>query len=572
MAFSLTSRVNANNGASSSQTLTSSSFTPTANSRLFIFAAGERDAHVSAQSWSISNTGGLSFTLLDTSTIYSWNGDSNYALNSVCWYADVGASPSSMTVTVDPFTGTETAFISLIGFDVTGYDSGTPFAQASVDDGAQLGGGDSETDSIALGSAPTSGNLVVVFAGAGADSGGAISTPTGYTALISQNNSYTQAACFYHTSTTTASVTISDFGQSVGNWGGIIYEMTLGGAATLTINKSESITVTENVSLAVGSPQVNKSESITVSENVNVQIVLDALSINVSDSISVSENHAETVGSPQVNVSDSISVTESSNVNIVTGALTINVSDSVSVAENIGAATAALSITVSDNVYVAEPGFVGFATLAINVSDSITVTENAAASLPDALAISTSDAVTVTENTGQAIVTTVSVNDTITVAENVAGAVGVTINTSDSVTLSESVAASVLSAGALGITVSDSITVSENASPAVSAPQISLSDNISVTENIGADVTIVLQVSDSVSVTESVVLALGALAVAAQDNISVAEAVSVNMPSSITYNANNAVYVQFRDKRVKAYFRDKRIDNPFRDKRVVVEE
>jgi len=230
MAFSLTSRADTGNGISSTQTHTTASFTPTANSRLFIFASAERDAHVTAQNWAISDSLSSSWTLLDTSTIYSWNGDSNYALNVVCWYTDIGGSPSSMTVTVDPFSGTtETAFIHVAGFDVTGYDTGTPFAQASVDDGASLGGGNSETDSITLGSSPTSGNLVVAMAGIGCDSVGATSTPTGYTALINPNDRYSHASVDYHTSTATASVTFSDFGQQVGNWGGIIFEMTLGG-------------------------------------------------------------------------------------------------------------------------------------------------------------------------------------------------------------------------------------------------------------------------------------------------------------------------------------------------------
>ncbi len=147
-----------------------------------------------------------------------------------------------MTVTVDASAGNE--FYAVIGFDVTGYDTGTPFAQASVDNGAQIDpAGSSESGTLTLGSTPTSGNLVVAMFGAGADSGGGFATPSGYTALVNQNQAYCQAAVFYHTTTTTAAVTCTDLGDSVGNWGGIIFEMTLdaGGppaaGAIMTTNK-----------------------------------------------------------------------------------------------------------------------------------------------------------------------------------------------------------------------------------------------------------------------------------------------------------------------------------------------
>ena len=286
MAFSLTLRNATGNGTSSSATQVSGSFTPTANSRLFVFAVAERAEHVTAQSWSISNTGGLSFTLLDTSTIRNWAGDANFATNAVGWYADVGGSPSSMTVTVDPFEVAETAFIHLTVFDVTGYDTGTPFAQASVDNGAEGDGGNSVSGTLTLGGSPTSGNLVVAMFGVGCDATGAASTPTGYSVLNSATDAYTHTAIFYHVSTTTAAVTSSDLGQQVGNWGGIIFEMTLGGGGgiTGTFNKTLS-----NLSLSSqGSTSLSSRSAI-------LNTIIPTLSLSSQGKVAIKSSLSKTL-------------------------------------------------------------------------------------------------------------------------------------------------------------------------------------------------------------------------------------------------------------------------------------
>jgi len=277
MAFSLTQRASNNNDTSSSATLVSSAFTPTANSRLFVFAFAERAAHVVARDWNITNTGGLSFTLQDQSTLYDWNGDANYAANCIGWYADIGGSPTSMTVTVQPdLAGGSLHYISLIVFDVTGYDTGTPFAQASVDNGAELGGGDSESGTLTLGGAPTSGNLVVAMFASSADTGGAFATPSGYTVLTSQNNSgYCHAGVFYHTSTTTAAVACTDLGDTVGNWGGIIFEMTLESGGDLSVSVD-----TATIDAVVGDISVVPSAASTTLDSLLLQSVLQDLNVS----------------------------------------------------------------------------------------------------------------------------------------------------------------------------------------------------------------------------------------------------------------------------------------------------
>lgn len=231
MAFVVTQRSSVNSGQTGSSNYSTGAFTPSANSRLFVFAVAERNGHETARSWTISDTLTSSWTKLDESTLANWDTNTAYATNVVAWYTDIGGSPASMTVTVDASAGSE--FYGVIAFDVTGYNTGSPFPQSSVDNGAAVSpSSDTASGTLTLGAAPTNGNLVVAMFGAGADSGGGFATPTGYSILTNQNNSWTQAAVFYRTDTTTAAATCSDLGQSVGNWGGIIFEMKLAGAAT----------------------------------------------------------------------------------------------------------------------------------------------------------------------------------------------------------------------------------------------------------------------------------------------------------------------------------------------------
>lgn len=252
MAFTVTQRITSNSGTTAQASRTTASFTPAASSRLFLFAAGQRDGHSSARSWSISDSISSSWTLVDESTLRIWEATPNYETNVICWYTDIGGSPAARTITVDASAGNE--FYAIIAFDVTGYDTGTPFAQNSVDNGAAVSpASSSQSGTLTLGSAPTSGNLVVAMFGAGADGGGGFATPTGYTALTNQNQAYCQAAVFYHVTTTTAAVTSSDLGQTVGNWGGIIFEMTLAGSGAQSI-APDLLTNTSTVH----SPTVNR--------------------------------------------------------------------------------------------------------------------------------------------------------------------------------------------------------------------------------------------------------------------------------------------------------------------------
>ncbi len=127
-----------------------------------------------------------------------------------------------MTVTVDASANNEV--YSVVIFDVTGHDAATPFPQSSVHNGATFNPAtNSGTGTLTLGSNPLSSHMVIGMFGAGADGGGGLATPAGYTALINQNTSYTQSAVFYRTGTTSPAITCDDLGQAVGNWAGIAF-------------------------------------------------------------------------------------------------------------------------------------------------------------------------------------------------------------------------------------------------------------------------------------------------------------------------------------------------------------
>ena len=262
MSFALTQRSSVSGGTTSAGSQATGSFTPAANSRLFVFAAAERDNNTATRSWTISDTGSHSWIKLDESTLYQW-GDlvsppNSYHINVVCWYTDISGSPAAMTVTVDASTGNE--FYSVIAFDVTGYDTAAPFPQASVDNGANINPASSAASGVlTLGSAPTNGNLVVALFGAGADMGGGFATPTGYTVLTNQSQGYTQAGAFYHVTTTTAAVTCSDLGQTVGAWGGIVFEMKLAGGGVTDKALAGSLTPAATVLKRTGHPMTGSA-------------------------------------------------------------------------------------------------------------------------------------------------------------------------------------------------------------------------------------------------------------------------------------------------------------------------
>lgn len=233
MAIAITQRASSTNGTTSGGSLTSSSFTPTANSRLFVFAIASRDGHTATRAWSITDTSGRTWTKLAESTLTNWETFADYGGNVVCWYTDVGASPAAMTVTVDP-SATGNDWMSLVAFDVTGHDTSTPFPQAAVANGAAVNPvSNTASGTLTLGSAPNSANTVLALFGS-ADGINGFTVPSGYTALTNQAQGYTQAGVFHRTGSTVTTAVCSDLGDNVGLWAGIIFELKVAAAGGTT--------------------------------------------------------------------------------------------------------------------------------------------------------------------------------------------------------------------------------------------------------------------------------------------------------------------------------------------------
>jgi hypothetical protein len=238
MAFTVTARHDYNSVTTSTQTVTTSSTTPTANSLLFCGWGGQNDnnatSNFSIRSGTPISGGSLSWVNLG----YADDGDTDgwpwgapvaeYAIGGSAWYAVIGSSPSSFGITVDADTSSaETFFYHLSAFDVTGHDTSTPIrsGSAGVNGAGGYNGSDSVSGSVTLGVTPASGELILCWFGSAPDNGGGFATPTAgsgktMTAILHQNTGNTQVSSWYRVSDGTESATIScsDVGQAVGNW------------------------------------------------------------------------------------------------------------------------------------------------------------------------------------------------------------------------------------------------------------------------------------------------------------------------------------------------------------------
>lgn len=220
----IVSRGNQNmlSAATDANTITTSSFTPTANSKLFVFSWFNR--HAGSPALDPTVTGGS----------LTWTRLINAAENAQRWTvglhsAPVGASPSSMTVTYDanPGGGDAWGYGGIAVFDVAPSSSaikGSQSATATSNYGS--GSATASHTSGTLGAACTNGNLAVFCLGVeDSDPGAAPSTPSGWTALIAQVGAYKKACVFYRTDFTGTSVTCSDLGAWGMNAGSILLEM-----------------------------------------------------------------------------------------------------------------------------------------------------------------------------------------------------------------------------------------------------------------------------------------------------------------------------------------------------------
>jgi len=192
--------------SSDSATTTSASFTPPADSLEFVQHSHSANGHSTVPDVQISNTGGLTFGRSVTDVVdFAGPNDIQGAL----FAAPVGGSPSSMTVTVDPFPTTDAAYQSMAGFAVTeGEILQGPVGRIVVD-------GATTHTTAALPVATTSGNLVIAGFSTHTTGGVAASAPSGFTLLVAQDTNYQMQSIFYSTTHVGTTVTCPDLGESL---------------------------------------------------------------------------------------------------------------------------------------------------------------------------------------------------------------------------------------------------------------------------------------------------------------------------------------------------------------------
>ena len=194
--FTVTMRHVLDQASGNAQTGTTSSTTPTADSLLLAFYGAEADSHATLPTLPAPTGGGLSFTLVNKDgddAALQWDGSTNFHSGSALYRAQVGASPTAHTLVVDAYATTALGYYCAGAVDVIGHDTTNPVVQEKVNGAGGIGPSDTQTGTVTLDAAPTSGNLLVVGIFAAADSGGAFTAPTAgagktMTTHLSQNN------------------------------------------------------------------------------------------------------------------------------------------------------------------------------------------------------------------------------------------------------------------------------------------------------------------------------------------------------------------------------------------------
>src|SRR5690606_38626508 len=219
MAFTVTARHSGATGQGSAQTLASSSAAPTADSLLLVFAIAQSNSHGTEPNWPAPSGGTASYVLRVTTWPTDTGQYANYRTASAFWTAEVGPSPSAHTVTIDPNSGSSDYFQSVLSCDVTGHSGIVRWAKVGVNTPY----GDGHSGSVALPSAPTAGNLLLLHVGRSNDESAPASAPTmgsgkGFTQLFNQTEPYNSGGLWYRVADGTESPTVSvaDLGQQVG--------------------------------------------------------------------------------------------------------------------------------------------------------------------------------------------------------------------------------------------------------------------------------------------------------------------------------------------------------------------
>lgn len=235
----------------------------------------------------------------------------------------------------------------------------------------------------------------------------------------------------------------------------------------------------------------------------NVTALLNSF-INKSDSVTISENTVAYIPTYNINVSDSVTITESSTV-AIQQQNAINTSDNISISEAVSLLITALFVSVNDTLTATEATQL-LLTSFVNTSDTVTTTENVSVNLPSgtSLTISVNDNISITESIQIAQSLVLSTSDTVTITENKQVVLESNISKSDSITITETIGRLLTSF----IGASDSITITESRQLNITTLFISVSDSITSTESVTAQQAglLLLTTNDTITITENVTL------------------------------------------------------------------
>lgn len=296
------------------------------------------------------------------------------------------------------------------------------------------------------------------------------------------------------------------------------------------IAKSETVTVTENVSLLIPELFVTVSDTITLSES--VQTLLTSF-ISVNDTITLTENTAASLV-PLIGVSDTVTLTEN---NAMMLDANVVASEDITVTEDITVIIGSPSATmlqVADSIAVTEAVTIEPLEMNISVSDTVTITESVNAALVHLRSVE--DTVTLDEAVNLALVHTVAVQEDIEVTENVVMLSTLNLAVSDSITLTESVGIALSSPS---IAVSEDITITESVTLLIPELYLSVSDEIEVTDTPALQgIVPLITVSDNITVSENISMFTDILYLAVSDTITVSDFILFQSE----YNKNQPFY------------------------------
>lgn len=205
-------RTNRASAISTANSVTTASFTPSANSLLVACVGGNSEGATPV--YTVSG-GSLTWTRRKSQWVTDGSG-SGWDDQTEIWTAPVGASPSSMTVQVSSTATMDGIYIST--YDYTGYNTSSPV-------GATASGTRVEADgafSITLDGSPASTSEVIAVGGADnyLASAGAVFTPgSGWTQLYENNTSETFGHVQIRGSSTSTAVAWVQFDCTAGGYG-----------------------------------------------------------------------------------------------------------------------------------------------------------------------------------------------------------------------------------------------------------------------------------------------------------------------------------------------------------------